>query len=282
MHGGDALLRCALGGQMLFFGATIGLALSLGQGFGLAHGLLGAPALRLELGLQGGDALAFGLFCSLAPMLGRDALLRCALGGQVLFFGATLGPALSIGPGFGLARGLLGALALRLEFGLQGRSALTFGFFGGHALSFRLDAFTSQPLFFGLPFSLALRLGPHVGIVLGLRVDAWHIGAAAQHLPAGQQAQARSDQQPKEDFAHEWNVRRKQCGEHRCESAATPRRAPGSMRTSSSNSMPARPPNHAACGAAATRMAYAAAWITVSIRLVSPGQVLDPSTACRS
>ena len=42
--------------------------------------------------------------------------------------------------------------------------------------------------------------------------------------PADQQAQAGAEQQPKEVFAHEWNVRRKQCGEHRCDSAAAPRR----------------------------------------------------------
>jgi hypothetical protein len=104
-------------------------------------------------------------------------------------------------------------------FGLLRGNAFMFGLCGSLALTFGRDAlrfglFDRQAFDLGLQFGLALRLG--------LAVDAARVRATAQHLPADQQAKARSEKQPKKVFTHEWNVRRKQCNEHRCDSAATP------------------------------------------------------------
>jgi len=196
--GGNAFGLGALGRQPFFLGSPFGLALRLG----VACGLLRREALRLALGFHSGHALTLGPFGSLASPRSCNALFQLARDGLALFFGTAFALALRLGLGFGLARSLLGGLALRLTLGLQGGDALTFGLFVGLALAFGVDAlcfgaFGGQAFFFGLQFGLALRLGPRGGFALGLPVDARRIGAAAQDLPADQQAQARSDQQPK-------------------------------------------------------------------------------------
>ncbi|MCU0919495.1 MAG: hypothetical protein MUF16_04050 [Burkholderiaceae bacterium] len=217
--GREAFGLGTLSRQPFFLGTPFGFALRLGPGFGVACGLLCGKALGRALGFRGGETFALGSFDGLTPTLGREALRRLLLGRPAFILGTPFGLALRLG--------LRGSLALRLALGVLGGHTFMFGSFGGLALTFGLDALglgaLCDPAFvFGSKFSLALQLGPRDRVVPGLLVAAHRVGTATKDLPADQQAQARSDQQPKEVFAHEWNVRRKRCGEHRCESAMTP------------------------------------------------------------
>jgi ornithine cyclodeaminase len=217
-----------LGRQPLVFGTPFSLALRLGPGFGVACGLLRGQARGGALDFRGGDALALGSFDRLALNLGRDALCLLQFLRPALFFGTTVGQTLRLGPGLRLAFGLLGGEASSLMLGSLGGSKFTFCAFGGLAPAFCRDALLllllGHPAFvFCAEFGLALQFGPRGGVAPSLLVDPQRVSAAAKDLPADQQAQPRSDQQPKEVFAHEWNIRRKRCDEHRCESAATTR-----------------------------------------------------------
>ena len=229
---GDAFGLGTFGGGAYLLGVYFGQAQGLGPGLGLARGLcglLGRKSLYLALGFQRSDPLAFGSLGGFASKVGREAAGLGTLRRQPLFFGTPFRLTLRLGPGFGLACGLFRCEASSLTLGFLDGNTFTFGSFGGLALTFDLDAlgldaFGVQAFVFGTEFGLALQLGPCRRVATGLLVVAQRVGAAAEYLPADQQAQARSDQQPKEVFAHEWNVRRTRCGEHRCESAVTPRR----------------------------------------------------------
>jgi hypothetical protein len=202
-----------LGRQPLRFGTPFSLALRLGPRFGVACGLLRGAALGGALGLRGSGALSLDSFGCLALSFGRDALRLLQLLRPALLFGTPVGQTLRLGLGLRLAFGLLGSEASSLMLGPFGGGRFRFGAFDGLASAFSRDALRllllGHPAFaFGAEFGLTLQFGPRGRVAPGLLVDAWRVGAAAKDRPADQQAQHRSDQQPKEVFAHEWNFRR--------------------------------------------------------------------------